>query len=586
MEPIIVSPGSITQAETYRQYTRVGVVCSASIDIAEAALAAAEHQVMEHGHATIVCASAFLARRLGASIAEGPLAGKAEAVTVRDIALGILALPAVQESVKRTDRILDENELDVLVEDLKITGTSPQRLRRMIDSFYRHISNGELDAADWLADPDEAKVFAVLEENLEARRACLPCEVAAKAHRGLVAAGITVEPQTFVVCGFDALSASAQQLLEYLSGGEIIAFGTDPFCACADEPYSSPAKMTAFSASEDTVILKATAPRAESRPLEVLETPYGEFERIADLAASSLEEGVSPEEIAIAAPNATWCTRIAQTLGKRGIASFADAPSRKIKGDPRDAKACGPIKLAAFVKLLENPDDITAWRTFVGAGDYLLRSDGFLELLAYAREHSLDVLEAAREMGDPAGVDRFTESFRKLLGPIREYDGLCAVWANGTAADVRSAMEAHDLALGKPGECLGSDGDRPNLAAFLDACRQTSADDAPTGICITPYSRTTSHPSRILIISGMVDGFLPKRDAVEDAFDIDHRARAFARDRRFLQSLESTARQTVHHTAFDHDALENAAALGMATDRIYFHDGRRMARLRPSSLMQ
>ncbi len=79
---------------------------------------------------------------------------------------------------------------------------------------------------------------------------------------------------------------------------------------------------------------------------------------------------------------------------------------------------------------------------------------------------------------------------------------------------------------------------------------------------------------------------MPKRDAVDDAFDLDHRQRALARDGRLLKAVEACAQNCIAYTNFDHDAIENTAALHMFTTRIYEKGGRRMARVAPSTLLE
>ena len=96
-------------------------------------------------------------------------------VSVRELALSILGDARVGDAVGRDARVLDENELAVLMEDVKVSGLKPGRLREMLKFFYKSISDCADDDERWLITAEEQTVHAILTENLEARRALLRC---------------------------------------------------------------------------------------------------------------------------------------------------------------------------------------------------------------------------------------------------------------------------------------------------------------------------------------------------------------------------------------------------------------------------
>ena len=581
---------SIISANDVRRVTsstsaRLGIVAPANLDVADAIMHKAAQLAEDGFPVTIACASRWSAARLARLARETGLSDRIRVAFIMDIALETLANPCVQDAVKRTDRVLDRNEMDVLVEDVKVTGIAHKRLKEMLDFFFRSISDCSAEQEGWLVTREEATAFAVLEENLEARRACLPCEPAAKAYQGMRAAGIVPEPQIFVVDDFGSLSASAQRLIEYMSGGNIIAFGNDEFRLAADEPHPAPEGMRSFLDDARTQVIELRSTDASRNQAVTLPTPLMEFDYVADLVASLLRRGRTPEEVAIAVPNVTWGKYIAKALSSKEISASLDVPAGKVKGDPRDPKSCSEIKLNAFAKLLRNADDFTAFRTFVGVGDWLLRSDGFLELLAYAREHGLEAREAIRIMCEPEHLKNVTISFKKLVNPIREYDELRTVWETGTITQICEAMKRHGMPLGSRAALLGTDEKSPRIEAFVASFDEGADGSRGDCVSIAPYERIRNHCCKTLVIAGMVDGFMPKRDAVDDSFAIDHRTRAMKRDGRTLASIEAVASENVFYSNFDHDAIENTAALHMVTTRIYHKDGRRMARVSPSSLL-
>ncbi len=85
-------------------------------------------------------------------------------ITVQDFALSIMADEAVQQACGRKRRLIDGNEMDVLLEDVKVTGIKPKRLREMLKFFYNSIANCANEEPDWLVSGEEQRVYSVLME--------------------------------------------------------------------------------------------------------------------------------------------------------------------------------------------------------------------------------------------------------------------------------------------------------------------------------------------------------------------------------------------------------------------------------------
>lgn len=552
------------------------------------------HQLHERGRAVVVaCATEAGAERLRSADKRWPgtqkgqtgVEGRLRITTVRALALEALADARVQEQVKRANRVLDANEMDILVEDVKVSGLKPRRLREMLKFFHRSISDGTAEQQGWLVSQEEALVYAVLEENLEARRACMPCELAAKAWQGMTAAGIVSEGRAVVAEDYGAMSATSQRFLRYISNGELAVFGSDQLFATDAEPYPNPEGLAEYAREEGVESFKLELSHSLQCEQVHSTTPIDEFELVAKKVAGFLSQGIAADEILVAVPNSTWARSIRKALDRCAIESWIDAGDLKVKGSPREPDRCGAIKLAAFAKLLRNPDDFTALRTFVGAGDWLCASDGFLELLAYARKRGVAASKAMEMMRGPEGALEATASFKKMVKPLDERDELFALWETGTAGQVRCAMSALGMPLGNAGLLLGEDDAPADTVAFLDGFFKEGTAKPVDGVAIAPYVRCHGHRVRALVLTGMIDGFLPRRDAVDDAFTIDHRKQAIERDRAELEGLLACASQHVVYTRFERDVLENAAALHMVTTRIYHSHGRRMARVAPSTLL-
>ena len=564
---------------------RIGVCTPSNADVDAAIARKAAGLAQAHGRAMVVCATRVHAAALSAALAGVSGAEGVEVVFIQDLALRQLEDERVQAAVLRESRVLDANEMDILTEDVKVCGMKLKRISEMLKFFYHSLADCTAETEGWLVTQEEATVFAILEENLEARRACVPAEVSAKAYLGLKGAGVEPQRCPIVVDNFGALSKSSQRLVEFLSGDAFVAFGNGDFKVLDDEPYPNPAGMTELLEAEDVRAIYLETPAPIKLPVKTLSTPIEEFEYVADYVGHAIGNGAPAESIVVAAPNPTWAKQIAKTLRAQGIACALDLTPRKTPGDPREATRCGEIRLHAFAKLLESPRDLTALRTFIGAGDWLVGSDGFLELLAYARENELSITDAISEMRRPENSEAVTVSFKKFLKPLDLFEEAQGVWRTKTVGEIEAYMESVGMPLGSHAVALGDKDGRPDVAAFAATFKPKPA-CLLKGVVVTTFTRVISHPCKTLVIPGMVDGFMPKRDAVDDAFDLDHRQRALARESRLLKAVEAMACDCVVYTNFDHDLIENTAALHMFTTRIYMKDGRRMARVSPSALLR
>ena len=564
---------------------RIAVCAPGNMNVDRVILNKAAALAKECGRATVVCATRVHAIALSGILERFTDVQGVEVVFVQDLALRQLKDERVQAATLRSSRVLDANEMDVLTEDVKVCGLKLKRVSEMLKFFYRSLADCSAEKEGWLASQEEATVFAILEENLEARRACVPAEVAAKAYCGMKAASIIPEGCPIVVDDYAALSKSSQRLVDYLSGGSLVAFGNAGFKILDDEPYPNPSGMADLLEEEGVQAVYLDEKQPLKMPVKTLANPIDEFEYVAEYVGRLIEGGADAADIMVAAPNATWAKQIHKKLCVQNIACALDLQPRKIAGDPRDAARCGEIRLHAFAKLLGNPSDFTAFRTFIGAGDWLVGSDGFLELLAYARERGLAVDEAVKQMRRPENGEDITASFKKLIKPMDLLDEARSVWQTKTVGEIEAYMQKIGMPLGGHAASLGDGQSRPNIEAFIDSFTMKRS-PLPDGVVVTTFSRTLSHPCKTLVIPGMVDGFMPKRDAVDDAFDLDHRQRALARDGRLLKAVEACAQNRIAYTNFDHDAIENTAALHMCTTRIYEKGGRRMARVAPSTLLK
>lgn len=501
-------------------------------------------------------------------------ADKPFVATAQNLALAIIETYGPAAQWLRDARVLDANEIDVLIEDLKVSGLKPGRLKEMLKFFYKSIADGKAEEAYWLITTEEQQVFAILEENLEARRALLPCEISTQAlrlwnsltdeARANVAEAL---PENLVIIAddFGSNGAQTQNLIAAVAQGALIAVTTESEGANAQEVYPAHEHAKALQAAADTVFaLEAVEPARKTQSSHYA-NPNEEFDAIAAQASQALANGA--ESVLVAVPNHIWAKHIQGALADRNVEAVLDFETAKVKGDPRDPKRCDALREATLAKLRRNPKDFTALRSWLGLGDWLVRSDAFLELLAYAREHELTVADALTELAALPDDERETKFFAKFDPALAELQSLLSESAEPAAEAVATEVETRAKAAG---------------------ANNTFASDLESepAVVIAPYQRCHGRHADVTIIAGAIDGFLPKKDAIDDNETIDHKKLAISRDRALFDDIVATAAQSVIVTSFAEDRLENADALKMATTRIIMRDEKHYARVNPSRFIE
>lgn len=560
----------------------------ASDDVAAALLAKADQLQKTGKRVRIVCPDAVSAERYREGLAERPSLDAAVVTTARDLALEIMGDDRVQDAVGRTARVIDENEYDVLMEDVKVSGLKPGRLREMLKFFYKSISACDDEQEGWLITAEEKAVWGILTENLEARRALLACELSSMAYRGLQAAGVESEPTTLIVDDYGSLGKATQRLVRHVATDGIVAVGSTLAASNAEESYPCFEGFDELACASDERIELSTARPAASRRNVSLENPEAEFSFVASSVQERIEAGMAPRDILVAVPNAIWGDHIKAALETRGIAAAFASGKTKIKGDPRSEGRFADLKLTTFLRLYLDPSDFVSLRSWLGFGDWLLCSDAFLELMAFSREREISVPEAIALLRAMPAAARPTKVFGKLDAPLDELEELMDACRTIGRDDAVALFEAHGMPLA-PWQIglLGDDAahaDIERLARAAASPKRPSAKRADANSCVTiaPYRLCHGRISRITFITGLVNGFLPGLDAVDDKYTVDHRRVALAREQLLFLDLIATALDEALCTRFECDRLENASALHMQTARVFMKDGMRYAAAVPS----
>lgn len=582
---ICASPESAASYLVGRATSRTVIVHAAACDMAPV-VAASALQFQKEGEVLVVCADEATRARLRAAASDAACRN-VRIETIEAVALRILSDERVACKTGRDARVVDDNEYDVLLEDMKVSGLKPRRLREMLRFFLKSMSEYADECDGWLISAEEQAVFALLKANLAARRAVLSCELAALAYRGMREAGINPKPLTVVAVDYGAMSKAAQRLVRHLATEGLSVFGAMQGAARLGEPYPHYEGMGELLSEEGITAIRvdAAAPPASER-VDSYRHPADEFEGVALQVARLVEGGMTPGDIAVAVPNGIWAGRIAEALRVRGVPCVCAGGCGKAKGDPRDAKRCGELKLRAFAKLRENPRDIVALRSWVGLGDYLMRSDAFAGLMGYARDAGRSAAEVLLEVraGEKSLV---ASSFALRMAPaFSELDELTEALEGATASEAVQVFSRFGMPLGERRAALLGQGGAPADVDALARDVLSCGEEEGAGVRIAPFAACCGMHAKVTFAAGLVNGFLPKVDALDEGgYAKDHRERAMERDRRLYEDVRATASEAFVCSHFERDILENADALRMRISRVLMSDGRRYAALSPSEFI-
>lgn len=462
----------------------------------------------------------------------------------------------------------------------------------MTKFFYKGIADGVSRDEGWLISAEEQRIWALLNENLEARRALLPVEAATLAEEALATEGGAAAARTLldeggllIVPDFGTVSASAQRFLGRLGAATLVVAGCDLNASNGEEDYPNPAGFKNLVEAADAVAELERQHEDVAVEKIACAHPAEEFDEVARTVADAVAAGTDPGAITVACPHRLWMESIGRRLAERGIPCVIDAGPRKAKGDPREEARCGHVRTRTAAKLLADERDFTTWRSWLGLGDWLVRSDAFSELLSYARERNLTAADAFFRLAALPADKRDAVFFAKFEEPITRFQELRQNLEGATGAEAADA-------LGQAG-CALTDAEQEALAAmsafdadaFATMVLTDPAPDACAAVAVVPYRRAFGRHGELAVICGLVNGFLPTRDALSDTETINHKRRAYDRGRILFEAAKSTGANRIVCTYFTDDRIENADALSMEIARIYMKDGLRFASLTPSAYL-
>lgn len=550
------------------------------------------------------------------------IAGRITVACAQQVCLTVLEAPETRAATGRTPRVLAPFEYNFFLEDMKTLGTPARRLR----SELGHIKQqwcALVPEEDW-AVGEEKDVLDLAHRLLSATNAMLEDEVAYLCGRYLQSDAGAGARQRFALVladDFQNLSAAQQTCLCLLARDQLIVAGNPDETVRVATSFPAPEGFATFDTLRrgvevfsldvafgnpnvtdfcDAIVLTGnedarTAARREGTIRDIAtvkwNTPDEEFNGLSRylFAVNAEDPEAAQSDICIVAPNKQWAHAFEQMLAHRGFA-VSSLGFERLAGDPRDTNRARALVAYTSLNLLADPDDLFAWRAWVGFGNYLTYSDGWHFLLDWCDEHDagiLDALEAAAA-ARAAGEDEPFPRAERLAERYAAGRAMIAAHEGRRGYNLLAALGADKLRdFAALADSLAGDEDAATLYAMV-----RKAQFFPTHEANIRAVRVSSHEQlcgcgyRTLYVTGCVDGFMPARDAFEVVSTDADRARVRENDRRTFAAGVAKAADTLMFSTFSRAPLELAERTKMQVARVRMEDGERIAQVRPTCFLE
>ncbi|MBR2836182.1 MAG: hypothetical protein IKE43_10825 [Coriobacteriales bacterium] len=553
--------------------------------------------------------------------------------TFHELALSILSYGSVAQKLGRKPRVLLPQEEKVLLEDMKVSGLKVGRLREMLKFFFKGISESQNEDPAWLINNEERSLYAFLIDHLKECEAILPYErgnLACAALKSNDVREVFAKPYVFV-CGYTSLDMCGQKAVASLATRELFALGypsdagvlsiSFPHADGLQELVHAGARLMVLDAAptnaggvakrlaractehepmersktKESWLAKNAAAMQEQAPqhIAIYTTPQKEFEGTARAVAQVLKTCEPRPSILIAVPNRAYMQGIVGALNALDIKSSINLQLPFVKGDPRKNDANAQNRFLTLLGLLANPEDTMLWRSWLGYGDWLLRSDAWEILRRIAGEQKVSMLEAiglVRKLMDPAsGIEPGPEAagVLKFAASLREIDGYLFECA-GLSGEALVKIISHLTEWQPTSQVLAllSSTDGSAAAMYETVCKSIIDPALRCGdITVAAYDDCRDMCATHLFITGMVDGYLPVYAACDDNETHDKRRKYQQEERKRLLRLVTCASRDIYISAFAETDIEVAERSKVDIGRVFMRKHERLATAKPSSFM-
>ena len=571
--------------------------------------------------------------RLGtAAKAAGVNADGVTVTTPRALALEVLSDAEAVRWSGREPHLLTAYEELFLLEDMKVSGLRPKRLREMLKFFYRSWTELADDDPSWLLAGEESNVHKLLKGNLAFTRSIAEPEagnLAVNYLRGHAGARGAHSFAHVLVDDYQRISRASQLLADLVAAETLTIAGDRAACVQVYDSYPYAAGldefMDAHEGAEDIELSACHAcaagaagaaklladPAMQSIAFHaaegvaagqtvVLESalPEDEFGAVARFVADAIAGGMSPADVVVATPNGVWSRNMVKALLAAKVPAQALADRQPVRGDIRDNERCVPARVLTALDLVADPDNALAWRCWCGYGDWLANSSAMANLRKHAGEQGQGLVGSLRDVQDgvPAanagdadrivGAKRVAEAREAGLALIDSAAGLEGTALLDKLAELVTGQEGTTAPGIVSALCLG---EQDNSAAMAERFRSRLL--APridsAAVQVVPYDQVAGLSPKVLIISGFVNGFIPCREYFDSAeMPLDKQEKEHAKDARRVYAMAGKASEQLVISRFTTASLETAGVMKLHIGRIRLQDGKRMCIIEPSDFTE
>ena len=555
-----------------------------------------------------------LAARLGKA---HPLGALVRVTVPRQVFLELLDTPEAYAATGRRARLLSRFETDFLFEDLKPTGIRSKRLREMVKFFLRGMTEMADWEEKWLVTVEEEQVYGLLKDSLAFSGGIMEQELGNVVLRYLFdypEACAAARVAHVVVDDYQQLSRASQVLAQLLAESSLAVAADESACLTVFDSFPYAEGVEELRADTPALVnIRLDGSWAVARAdvaVEKAATPAAELAYVVDRVAAAIEAGTAPADVVVAAPHRVWRANVARALAARGIACEQADDGRAVAGDMRDMNRCSVARMLTALNLVVAPDDGVAWRSWCGFGDYLTRSNWIGQLRGKYLPAGVKFAEALAaentnaEAGLPVAVS-LIEAYRQGRAAVEAAHGLegdalvhalaeaCGVTderALGAFAELTAPFEDVRLA----GQTGGQRADvfaGTSAAATLARARQRlefPAFERADVVRVLPLERLCGVTAKVLVVCGMVNGFMPVREYFDRVEMTQEKAdKLLAADGQLFTWALAKATGRVLVTGFAKADLVAAETLRLQIDRVQLDDdGKRVALVDLSVLLE
>ncbi len=551
------------------------------------------------------------------------VAARTNVACAQDVCLDVLATPEAREHTGRTPRVLAPFEYNIFLEDMKTLGQPLRRLRGVLRKFQKEWSAGAAEEA-WVVPGDEKDALDLAHRLLTAENAMLEAEVAYLCAQYLQSDAGTGARKRFscvLADDFQNNSGAQQTCLCLLARDQLIVAGNPDEAVAVATPYPAIAGFADFDALRRDVAVftlqtafgnpnitafcdalaavgDADATCADEREGTIRDiatvkwnTPNEEFNGLTRYLFALDQENpeAAQADTCLVVPNKQWAHAFGQMLAKRGFA-VSSLGFERLAGDPRDEKRAQALMAYTALNLLADPEDVAAWRTWVGYGNYLCLSDGWKPLLDWCDAQGATPLEALAEASRAVAAGE-AEPFLRAGNLAARYEAGLALIEQNRSRRGHALLKAVGAEGLREYEAIArqivGDEDAATLFALVRATQFAPTHEAnPHAVRVSSYEQMVGCTYANVYAVGCVDGYVPARDAFEVVSTEEERARIMAADRRRFMAGVGKAGERLMFSTFSKADLELAERTKMQVARVRMENGERVAVVRPTCFIE